>query len=65
MDTPATAFLALLGLVLVLLVLGGLAWYWLRRMQVRDASRQNAEFASTMSHQQHEIDALRGQVRAA
>jgi diguanylate cyclase (GGDEF)-like protein len=63
MDMPAVALLALSGLVLVALVWG--AFLWLRGRARRDRSLQNAEFASTLAHQQHELDALRGQLRAA
>ena len=60
---PAVALLALSGLVLGALVWG--AFLWLRGRARRDRSLQNAEFASTLAHQQHELDALRGQLRAA
>jgi diguanylate cyclase (GGDEF)-like protein len=63
MDMPAVALLALSGLV-PLALLGG-AWLWLRGRARRDRSLQDAEFASTLAHQQHELDALRGQLRAA
>ena len=60
---PAVALLALSGLALGALVWG--AFLWLRGRARRDRSLQNAEFASTLAHQQHELDALRGQLRAA
>lgn len=60
---PAVALLALSGLV-PLALLGG-AWLWWRGRARRDRSLQNAEFASTLARQQHELDALRGQLRAA
>ena len=60
---PAAALLALSGLVT--LALAGGVWLWLRGRARRDRSLQNAEFASTLAHQQHELDGLRGQLRAA
>jgi diguanylate cyclase (GGDEF)-like protein len=63
MDMPAAALLALSGLVT--LALAGGVWLWLRGRARRDRGLQNAEFASTLAHQQHELDALRGQLRAA
>ena len=60
---PAAALLALP--VLVLLVLGAVAWCWWRGQARRDRTLQDAEFTSTLAHQQHELDALRGQLRAA
>ena len=63
MDMPAIAILVLSGLVL--LALGGAAWGWLRGQARRDRTVRNAEFASTLAHQQHELDALRAQLRAA
>jgi diguanylate cyclase (GGDEF)-like protein len=63
MDMQAAALLALSGLVP--LALAGGVWLWLRGRARRDRSLQNAEFASTLAHQQHELDALRGQLRAA
>lgn len=63
MDMSAIAILVLSGLVL--LSLGGAGWGWLRVRARRDRSFRDAEFASTLSHQQHELDALRGQFRAA
>jgi len=65
MDAPTTLLLALSGLLLLLAGVGAAVWLWLRRLRQRDRFAHTAEFESTLAHQQHEVEALRHQVRAA
>lgn len=60
---PSAVLLAVSGVVL--LALGGLGWVWARARVRRERGLLNAEFASTLAQQQHEVDALRAQLRAA
>jgi len=63
MDAPIPLLLAFSALVLA--ASAAAAWWWRGRVHRRDRSAQSAEFASTLTHQQHELDALRHQVRAS
>ncbi|MBL8339120.1 MAG: diguanylate cyclase [Rhodoferax sp.] len=65
MDAPTPLLLALSALLALGAGLGVAFWYCLRRARRQDRSAQSAEFVSTLAHHQHEIDALRHQLRAA
>ena len=65
MDVPTSLLQILAGLLVLVPALGAAAWFWLGRLRRLDRSVQHAEFESTLAQQQHELDALRHQVRAA
>ncbi len=68
METATPTFVIAVWSVLVLVGGGAVAWgclTWLRGARQRRRRAETAEFVSSMAQQQHEVDLLRNQVRAA